>query len=233
MQGPALDTGAFASWLWANRVDFFNSDQTEAAFNTQAGVETVEFLRKLVVASEYLTVQGGVPMNFERGATAIQFGNLWQIQRFARVLGLRNTYTATPRAPRALHGGGAAWIQTYGSAASTQRPDAAFAWTALFCGSEGQALNAELTYFPPARFDVFASPSWQKVLARVPSADRAPLVLAAATVRPTAHYDQIAAEMNGLLKAAIIDGTVGPKEALTQAELHANRMLADPTYATT
>jgi hypothetical protein len=58
-------------------------------------------------------------------------------------------------------------------------------------------------------------------------------VLELATVRPTAHYDQIAAEMNVLLKAAIIDGTIGPKEALTQAELHANRMLADPTYATT
>lgn len=222
----------YDAMLWEAGGDILNSDNTQAAFNSPAGVTALTALRDMAVTdkSVYLDPQnvGKIQDLFNSGRIAMTVTGPWDLSSFPDVknygVQIMPSFTG---GTHATISGPDMWVVFNRSDARAQ---AAWEFLSWFTATEQQQINSMATGDLPTRSSVLALPGFTAAFGQkykgndVFAANLANIQKA----RPVlATYDQISQIMGNAIVSVML-GQKDPKAALDDAANKVNGILAAP-----
>lgn len=215
---------SYASWLTANGGSFYDAKSNRAGFNDQAGIQTAEFLNKLVFSYK---VVGG---DFQKGTAAMGYGNSSAPYFIADINPrLRFSITSFPPGPM---GNGRRGCLTWGNMLSITKTckHAELAWDYIRYYTSLQGNLNEFRFIPTVispRRDFYTTPEWKTIEARFKWAAMLPKIALEGGVYPYIHYEEMFERVWRPLLYPALAGQKPIESSLKEAERIYNMLLAE------
>ncbi len=217
----------FVSLLYANGGQVFNADETEVAFNNEAGIKAVSFLSKM--AREGL-ISTNVPQdNMRSGLLTGRFGMIFDgpwifyaaanLGKPAQPFDVAPFPSATPSGPS----GTVASVGAYTAFASSKHPEEAAKFVKFMASPQAQQYRIQVlkTGVSPA---VVNEPYAKETFQKVPALAKAQEIAANVKIYPVqAKWTKVVDALRPALEA--ISSGADPQETINNAARQANRGL--------
>gem|GEM_PF-3083875 len=216
-----LNRWTWTTFLFANGGRFFNEGETAAAFNSQQGLEALEFLTEMHL--EHRVVQPGFEGEeaFISGLSGMTLSGPWVEAFFS--FPMEFDFAMIPRGPSASRPSTRAWINYRAIPATTSDPELAWKYLSWYNAQRGVKYQMIGTHRSPY-LPFYFTPEWEASLYERPWNHKIPQMLQLATLDPQRGAGHWSDPVNGLIMEAI-NGTRSPVDALTQAETIVNAAL--------
>jgi ABC-type glycerol-3-phosphate transport system substrate-binding protein len=219
------------TYLYANGGQFYNKDRNGVAFNSAEGQQVLEGFADFRAKYKLHEVPEGITsLNaFAQGAAAAISAGSWN-QR--DILGnpdakdLNYTMMNIPRGPSGKQQATTAWTNMNVMPKNSKNKDAAWAFIEYFSSLPVAVQQFTIWKQASPRKDFLDSQDWKDAAAKVPS--YVPWRRIADSGGPYAYIKNadVAAQVEPLLKEAVVDGTRSARDALAEAERQANLILS-------
>ncbi|PJJ73633.1 multiple sugar transport system substrate-binding protein [Diaminobutyricimonas aerilata] len=100
------DPGLFNMYLWQAGGDLLNDDETKVEFNSEQGLQVLDFWQRLLDAGVYEQGFGDGIDAFAEGRTAMRLDGPWQLSTYDKVEGLEYGVVQPPAGPNGDKGAG-------------------------------------------------------------------------------------------------------------------------------
>lgn len=216
-----LNRWTWATWLFTNGGNFFNQNQTAAAFNTPAGVQALNFLRELHLEHRVTLPGFEGEANFIAGRSGMLHTGPW-VEAFHK-FPMKLEFAMFPKGPQAQKPATTFWINYRAIPATAADKD--FGWKFLSWYNSMRGVKYEMlgTHRSPW-IPFYQSPQWRSSLGQNPHRRNWPLYLQMGKLSPVKGQENWSGEVNRLITEAI-QGSRAPTDALMQSERIVNAAL--------
>jgi multiple sugar transport system substrate-binding protein len=222
----------FEAMLWEAGGDILNADNTQAAFNSPAGVRAATMLQQMQQdGSLYLDFHpdsGQYTNLFNSGKIGMLITGPWDLSSFPDVnYGVQQMPSFDPGGSHITIAGPDNWVIFDNG---PDRVEASWEFLQFMASPENVLKDSLATSHLPTRASVEQMPGFSALDTKFPGVGAFALNLANVTkARPQiTHYPEVSSFL-GLALVSILQGQASPQDALNQAADQANGALAIPT----
>ncbi|MFN8379426.1 MAG: ABC transporter substrate-binding protein [Anaerolineae bacterium] len=216
-------TWQFQVYLWQSGGEFLNADNTAAAFNSDAGLQALDYWKSLIDSGASTLSPWGL---FEQGKACMRMDGSWMVS----ILGDQAAFDFSTAAMPIPEGGspatnmGGEHLAIFGDDPSRQ--DAAFTFINWLTSPEVQVQWDEATGFMPVRASVASNPDYTTWLQEteprlLPFAENQQYAI---NRPPVQVYAELSDVFSAYLERALY-GQISTQDALANAEVAVNALL--------
>ncbi len=214
----------FAGWLYANGTTLYNQDFSGVAFESSAGLQTLEFLSDLFNVHRVHGL-GGIDA-FHAGQVAMA---KYQLPAGAMMANAPFPVGQTdlPPGPSGSKRSTVTWSNMFVIPKEAKNPDYAWRWIEVML-SPGQQEKLTRTFgFPMSPYmEAYDTPAVEEAVERFPSIANTPRILGDAGVYPFVRYTEIAPVVQPILNH-VREGEIGAQAALSEITRLMNSILSE------
>lgn len=218
------NTELFSSLLWSSGGSFFNSNMTQATFNSPAGVKALTFLTDII--NTYTVAKSGGRGDFLAGRTAMVIDGPWVLyerEQTAKELAFDVSHIPIPMGGTRVN---QASVGAYVMYSHTKEPEAVYKFLTFMGSREAQAQRV-LNLKTAVRSDVIGAPELRVTFSRFPQLVKMHEILSYSRIYPT-HPKW--ADIMTILDRAIQESVAGrksPEISLDEAARQVNQILSE------
>ena len=217
-----LSVANFAGWLYSNGTTLYNADFTGVAFESSAGLQTLEFLSDLFNVHR---VHGlGSIEAFHGGQVAM---TKYQLPAGAMIANapFPAGQTDLPPGPSGTTRSTVSWSNMFVIPAAADNPDAAWRWIEVMLSPSQQEKLTRTFGFPMSPYvEAYDTPAVEEAVERFPSIANTPRILGDAGVYPFVRYAEVSAAIQPILNQ-VREGRAGAQAALSEIARLMNAIL--------
>ncbi|MGI6082201.1 MAG: ABC transporter substrate-binding protein [Limnochordia bacterium] len=225
-----FSSDAFASYLYSNGGSFYSSVGTEVAFNSEEGVQALQFMYDLHHRHDVRAPGARSTDLSNRTASMVYWETScvnWSIRPvapdFAEWLGM----AAVPAGPQGKAPSGVGWSNMFTIPRGAKNPELAWAWISQWLRPQTQVEFFEhfgsVNVGSPRR-DFYGSSAFSRAVRSLPHLGSISTIFNNAQPYPHIRFSEINRQMTPLL-SRVSGGTLAPATALAECERMANGIL--------
>jgi ABC-type glycerol-3-phosphate transport system substrate-binding protein len=223
----------FTYWLYTNGGQLYNADQTKVAFNDAKGQATLQMMQDVQTkhgvrfgdGQEPPVAKGGTL--FYQGYTAMTSLGTWSINYVTEnVKELKWNMMAYPKGPAGKSQETTTWMNMVVMPKGIKNPELVWTFMAWFSSLDTQVNRMKIISRVAPRYDFFESKEFKEEAKKVKQLAEVPRIAELGGSYPFIRNGLFNKEVGPILNDAI-NGTLGVREALEQAEDKANQILAE------
>ncbi|MGI6081748.1 MAG: ABC transporter substrate-binding protein [Limnochordia bacterium] len=222
----------FASYLYSNGGEFYDASGKKVAFNTEQGIQALEFMYDLEKRYDVKIPGAGTSALPNKTASMVY----WETSAmnhgiepvdpdFAQWLRM----APVPVGPQGATPSGVGWGNMFVIPRGAKNPDLGFAVMAIWMRPEVQVesfVHYGSVKASSSRRDFYSSPTFARAMRNVPLLASIPTILTYAKPYPYIRFPEINRQAAPLF-SQVLNGTMAPAAALAESERIANIILAD------
>jgi multiple sugar transport system substrate-binding protein len=222
---------SFASYLYSNGGDFYNASGSQVAFNTERGIETLQFMYDLDKRYDVKMPGAGTSSLPNKTASMVYWETSCMNHRIEPVDPNFSQWlrmAPIPVGPQGTTPSGVGWGNMFVIPRGAKNPE--LGWAVISIWMRPQVQVESFVHYgsvkaSSSRRDFYSSPTFARAMRATPLLASIPTILTYAKPYPYIRFPEINRQMAPLF-TQVLGGTMAPAAALAESERIANIVLA-------